>query len=179
MTLSFRRAELDDLPALHALVEIAYRGEASRAGWTTEADLIDGQRTDREELEDLMSSPKKRFLLGFLALEGPGDELVASVLVSDEGDAAYIGMFVVRPVLQGRGLGKLVLAEAERIARDELGRNAVRMQVIAQRDELIAWYARRGYTPTGERAPFPYGDTRSGAPKRDDLEFVILRKELA
>jgi ribosomal protein S18 acetylase RimI-like enzyme len=178
MALSFRRAVPDDLPALHALVETAYRGDASRAGWTTEADLIDGQRTDREELESLMSSPTKRFVLGFLSGDGEGDELVASVLVSDEGDAAYVGMFVVRPVLQGRGLGKLVLAEAERIAREELGRRVVRMQVIAQRDELIAWYARRGYAPTGERAPFPYGNARAGAPKRDDLEFVILRKEL-
>src|SRR4051794_13241714 len=43
----FREAGPADLGAIVALVESAYRGESSRAGWTTEADLLDGQRTDR------------------------------------------------------------------------------------------------------------------------------------
>jgi ribosomal protein S18 acetylase RimI-like enzyme len=172
--IAFRLATLADIPALHALIEGAYRGEGSRAGWTTEADLIDGQRTDAEVLRGLLTSPRKRFVLGV-----EDDELIACVLVSDEGDAAYMGMFVVRPDLQSRGIGKIVLAEVERIAREDLGRAAVRMQVIAQRAPLLEWYARRGYLPTGERAPFPYGNVRAGLPKREDLEFVILRKELS
>ena len=173
MTLSFRRAALPDLPALHALVESAYRGEASRAGWTTEADLLEGQRTDIDALAALLASATHQCILAF---DGP--ELVASVLVSDEGDAAHVGLFAVRPSRQGCGIGSRLLAEAERTARDGLKRREVRMHVIRQRHELIAWYARRGYVPTGARAPFPYGDARVGLPTRDDLEFVVLRKNL-
>jgi GNAT superfamily N-acetyltransferase len=173
VALTFRRATPDDVAALHALVEGAYRGDSSRTGWTTEADLLDGQRTDREELDGLIRGETTRFLLGC-----DGDAPVACVLLSDEGEVVYLGMFVVRPDLQSRGLGKLVLAEAERVARDEMKRRAIRMTVIAQRPELIDWYTRRGYHPTGAREDFPYGDPRSGVPRRDDLYFVVLLKEL-
>ena len=169
----FRRAGPADLPALHVLIETAYRGEASRAGWTTEADLLEGQRTDPDALAAPLAGAKDRFIL---ALDER--ELVGSVLVTDEGDAAHVGMFAVQPSRQGHGIGSRLLAEAERVARDELQRREVRMHVIAQRHELIAWYARRGYAPTGERAPFPYGDASVGRPKRDDLEFVVLGKTL-
>lgn len=171
---SYRRAVTTDLPVLHALVESAYRGEASRAGWTSEADLLDGQRTDLDALGDLLAGPKHRFILAFEV-----GALVASVLVSDEEDAAHIGMLAVSPARQGRGTGSRLLAEAERVIRDELGRREVRMHVIAQRAELIAWYARRGYAPTGAREPFPYGDSRVGLPKREDLEFIVLGKVLS
>ena len=53
---------------------------------------------------------------------------------------------------------------------------ALRMTVIDVRDELIAWYERRGYRRTGIRKPFPYGDTRFGVPRRDDLRFEVLEK---
>jgi len=154
-------------------VERAYRGDPSRAGWTTEADLLDGQRTDPEELEGLIRRPSSRFLLGFLP-----DGLAACVCLVDEGDTVYLGMLVIRPTVQAQGLGRSLLAEAERVARDEIGRRAMRMTVIAQRPELIAWYTRRGYQSTGAREPFPYDDERSGLPKRSDLYFVVLRKEL-
>jgi hypothetical protein len=52
------------------------------------------------------------------------------------------------------------------------------MTVIAQRQELIAWYQRRGYSLTGEARPFPTEDPRFGLPKRDDLGFVVLEKRL-
>jgi ribosomal protein S18 acetylase RimI-like enzyme len=171
--MQFRRAAAADVPAIVALVESAYRGPASRAGWTTEADLLDGQRTDADEVARLLADPANRILL----VEGP-DGLLGSVLVSDQGDAAYVGMFAVRPGLQGRGVGSALLAEVERLSRDELGRQAARMTVLAQRAELIAWYERRGYRRTGAREPFPYGEPRLGLPRRDDLVFEVLRKEL-
>ena len=46
--LHFRSATLDDVDAIVALVTSAYRGDASRAGWTTEADFLDGNRIDAE-----------------------------------------------------------------------------------------------------------------------------------
>jgi len=171
---TFRRALLDDVTALHALVESAYRGEVSRAGWTTEADFLDGQRTDPDELAHLIAGPSTAILLAHR--EG---ELVGCVLLREEPGCAYLGMLSVRPALQSSGVGRALLDEAERVAKDELGRPEMRMRVISIRDTLLAWYERRGYVRTGEREPFPYDDPRSGRPRRQDLEFVVLRKRLA
>jgi ribosomal protein S18 acetylase RimI-like enzyme len=174
--MQFRAATAADVPAIVALVESAYRGDASRAGWTTEADLLDGQRTDPDEVAQLLARPGSRIVVAESA-EG----LLGSVLIKDEGDAVgavYVGMFAVRPGLQGQGLGRALLAEAERVGRQELGRRAVRMTVLIQRTELIAWYERRGYRRTGVREPFPYDEPRMGLPRRDDLVFEELRKEL-
>ncbi|MBX7194175.1 MAG: GNAT family N-acetyltransferase [Sandaracinaceae bacterium] len=169
----FRPATLADVPALHALVESAYRGEASRAGWTTEADFLDGQRTDPEELTELLSRADTRIVLAF-----DDDALVGCVLLRDEQACAYLGMLSVRPHLQSSGVGRSLLDEAERVARDELGRAEMRMRVISIRDSLIAWYERRGYARTDQTEPFPYGEPRAGRPRRDDLVFVVLRKSL-
>jgi ribosomal protein S18 acetylase RimI-like enzyme len=171
----FRTAGAGDVPAIVALVESAYRGEVSRAGWTTEADLLDGQRTDPAEVAQVIGEPGSRIVL---AEDGEAGGVVGSVLVADEGDAVYVGMFAVRPGLQGRGVGSALLAEAERVARQELRRAAARMTVLAQRPELIAWYERRGYRRTGLRESFPYGNPRNGLPRRDDLVFEVLRKPL-
>ncbi len=92
---------------------------------------------------------------------------------------AYFGMFAVRPALQGAGLGKVIIAEAERFARDEWSVAEMHMTVISAREDLIAWYVRRGYARTGEMSPFPYGDERFGLPTRDDLQFELLTKKLA
>jgi ribosomal protein S18 acetylase RimI-like enzyme len=170
---SFRLATLDDVPALHALVESAYRGEVSRAGWTTEADFLEGQRTDPDELSALVAGPATRLLLAH-----DDDQLVGCVLLKDEAQGAYLGMLSVRPALQSSGLGRALLEEAERFARVELGHRSMRMRVISLRDSLLGWYERRGYVRTGERERFPYDEPRAGKPLRDDLEFVVLTKPL-
>jgi len=171
MTLRFRRAELADVPDVVALVESTYRGEASRIGWTTEADLLDGPRTDADEVRSSIEAPRSCLVLGVR-----GDQLVACANVRAEGDAGYFGMFSVVPSLQRAGVGKAVLAEAERIARDEWRLPVMRMSVIDIRDELIAYYERRGYQRTGIKKPFPYGEERFGIPRRDDLRFEVLEK---
>ncbi|MFP8886355.1 GNAT family N-acetyltransferase [Streptomyces mangrovi] len=176
--LSFRTAREDDVPALVALVESAYRGEASRAGWTTEADLLDGQRTDPEGVADVVRAPGSLMLIA----ERDGEPVACCQLERREGGAgetvAYFGMFAVRPVLQGGGLGRAVLAEAERTVRERWGAREMHMTVITARVDLIAWYERRGYARTGRTSPFPYGDERFGVPLRDDLEFELLVKSL-
>jgi len=171
---AFRTAAADDVDAIVALVESAYRGDASRAGWTTEADMLDGQRTDPAGVAALIGKPDSRILL----LEDAGG-LLACAHIEKQGGAAYFGMFAVDPRRQGRGTGRIVLAEAERIAHAEWGCTAMQMTVISIRDELIAWYERRGYRRTGEYLPFPYGDARFGIPRRDDLRFERLVKPLA
>lgn len=171
--LVFRTATEDDVPALVALVESAYRGDDSRSGWTTEADLLEGQRTDPEGVTEIVKAPDGRVLVA----ERDG-EIVACCQLEHRGTHAYFGMFAVRPQRQGGGLGKVVLAEAERAARAEWGATEMQMTVIRQREDLIAWYVRRGYARTGKLTPFPYGDERFGIPQRDDLAFELLVKQL-
>ncbi|MEO5641023.1 MAG: GNAT family N-acetyltransferase [Sphingomicrobium sp.] len=172
--MKLNEATVEDLPVLHALIESAYRGDSARAGWTHEADLLDGQRTDLAELEATVADPARRLLV----LRN-GDEISACVALTDKGAGlAYLGLLTVDPPRQAGGLGRSMLAAAEDHAAAGLGAARVEMTVIAQRDELIAWYERRGYRATGERRPFPHDDPRAGLPKRDDLEFVVLEKPI-
>ncbi|WP_374248556.1 GNAT family N-acetyltransferase [Thermomonas sp.] len=171
--LHFRAATAADTTAIVQLVESAYRGDASRAGWTTEADFLDGRRTGTDDVAACLARPRSRILLA----ERDG-ALLACAHVAEEDGCGYFGMFAVQPGLQGTGIGKLVLAECERIARDDWQLPAMRMTVIDIRDELIAFYQRRGYHRTGVFKPFPYGDARFGLPLRDDLRFEILEKPL-
>jgi ribosomal protein S18 acetylase RimI-like enzyme len=171
--IAFRTAIAADIPIVVALVESAYRGDASRVGWTTEADFLDGRRTGPDDIEAILARDQSALLLA----ERNG-ELLACAHVAVEDGAGYFGMFSVNPALQGGGIGKAVLAEAERIAREQWRCPSMRMTVIDIRDELIAFYERRGYRRTGIKKPFPYGDARFGLPKRDDLRFEVLEKPL-
>jgi GNAT superfamily N-acetyltransferase len=172
--LTFRIATIDDIPALIALVESAYRGDASRAGWTTEADMLEGQRIDADSLQKTLAAPDNRILIA----EKQGEMLACCHIEKQANAAGYFGMFSVRPGLQGSGIGKLLLAEAERQTRDEMHCPRMEMTVIDIRESLINFYERRGYARTGIHKSFPYGDERFGIPKRDDLRFELLTKEL-
>lgn len=175
----FRVAGPADVNAVVLLIESAYRGDASRAGWTTEADFLDGQRTDAAEVASLLKRRDSAILLCERAGES-GVELLACAHVEKHGHGScYFGMFSVRPDMQGAGVGRALLGEAERIAREQWHCHTMRMTVIDIRDALIAWYARRGYRRTGEYKAFPYGDARFGIPKRDDLRFEWLDKSLS
>ncbi|WP_405192507.1 GNAT family N-acetyltransferase [Streptomyces anthocyanicus] len=171
--LTFRDATDADVDALVALIESAYRGDASRAGWTTEADILQGQRTDPQGVLEVVKAPDSRLL----TVERDG-RIVACCQLEHRGAHAYFGMFAVSPALQGAGLGKAIIAEAERQARTTWGVTEMHMTVISVRDDLIAWYERRGYRRTGETTPFPYGDERFGIPQRADLRFELLVKPL-
>ncbi|MBV2364330.1 GNAT family N-acetyltransferase [Streptomonospora nanhaiensis] len=176
----FRLADEADIPLLVELVNSAYRGDSSRKGWTTEADLLGGQRVDAEGIAELLARPGTRVIVA----EVGGDPVACCELAGGPGadgaagGDAYFGMFCVRPDAQGGGLGARVLAEAERVARQEFGCRRMRMTVLHQREDLIAFYERRGYRRTGRFEPFPYGDPRFGLPKRPDLVFAELAKPL-
>lgn len=171
---AIRDAVTADIPALHRLIESAYRGEASRAGWTTEADLLDGQRTDPDDLADILGDPKQALLTAWR-----GEELVGCVLIADRGGGTgYFGMLSIRPKLQGGGLGRRLIAAAEVALSDRFGSERVRISVFPQRDTLIAWYERLGYRRTGDTLPFPYGNPRFGLPRRGDLYFVVMERTL-
>lgn len=168
-----RRATPDDVPALVALVESAYRGSGSRQGWTTEAHLLRGQRVDGAMVTEAVTGADSVVLV--VAADGPPD---ACCQLERRDGYAYFGMFAVRPAAQGGGLGRALLAAAERYAGDRWNAGEVRMTVLTQRQDLIGWYVRRGYTRTDETLPFPYGDERFGVPMRDDLAFEVLVKKL-
>lgn len=169
-----RPAIAADAPALRTLVNSAFRGDTSRAGWTTEADLLDGQRVDVEGLLAMVDAPGHVVLL-----QEHGAALVGCVHLERTGDECHVGLLAIRPTAQGAGRGRALLEAAERWAVDHWGSRAAHMTVITLRVELVAWYERRGYRRTGVRKPFPYGDTRFGLPRRPDLEFEVLRKLLA
>ncbi len=176
MTIAIRPATADDLPALHALVESAYRGTTARGGWTHEADLLDGQRTDIAALGDSLADPRHCVLL---AIAEPG-KLTGCVEITDQGGGlSYLGLLSVDPSSQAKGLGKQLILAAEAAARARFAATQMELTVIRQRQELISFYQRRGYRLTGEERPFPYGDERFGQPRRDDLVFVVLARTLA
>jgi len=172
--LSFRRAVQADVDVIVTLVNSAYRGMSSRAGWTTEADLLDGQRTDAEEISSLIGANDSLILLCL-----SGNEIIGSAhLEKVDSKTAYMGMLVIRPVLQGKGLGKRFIHEAEQSAHEEWGTDRTQIQVITLRHELIAYYERLGYRRTGEIRPFP-ADPRYGIPRLAGLQFEVLEKILA
>ena len=168
--LTFRFAGRADAPAIAALIEEGYRGDESRRGWTTEADLIEGNRTSAAEIEALIAGPNARFLMAF-----DGAALIGCALIKNENGEGYFGMFAVRPALQGAGRGKQILAYAEQKIRDLWNCPRIAMTVISIREDLVAYYERRGYTRTGKK-PFPF-DREPGA-KRTDFHFVVLAKPL-
>jgi ribosomal protein S18 acetylase RimI-like enzyme len=158
-----------DIPELVRLINSAYRGESSKKGWTTEADLLDGIRTDKKNLQELIADADATILK---CLNDDG-HLVGSVYLQKQKDHLYLGMLTVKPELQGFGIGKKLLQAAELYAKN----NAcilIMMTVISVREELIAWYERFGYKKTGRKKPFPEG-TEFGIPKQP-LEMVILEK---
>lgn len=169
---TFRPARSEEAEFLVQLVNSAYRGDSSRAGWTTEADFLDGQRTDEQEIRELIQTDGSMLLLCL-----QDDEIVGSVNLQKAGDAAYLGMLVIRPDLQGHGIGRHLMQAAETIVQQEWGVRKIEMTVITLRSELIAFYERRGYRRTGIIKPFPTA-VRFGIPRVEGLQFEVLEKEL-
>ena len=159
-----------DVPDLNRLVNSAYRGDSSRKGWTTEADLLGGIRTDEAGLHDMLAKPEATILT--YKFDG---QLIGSVYLEVKNDSLYLGMLTVLPDLQAAGIGRQLLEAAETYARKHSCRT-ISITVIPQRTELLAWYERRGYQRTGQTYPFPT-DPRFGEPK-EPLSFVELEKKL-
>jgi len=166
MSLAVRAAVVTDLPILQPLIQRAYRGDDARAGWTHEADLLDGERIGIGELEAMIADPAERLLVGF-----DEDRMVGCVRVANSGGGlAYLGLLCVDPLLQTGGYGKQLIAAAEATARREFDADRIEMTVIDRRAELIAFYQRRGYAQVGTR-DFP-------VVVDPPLHMVVLEKPL-
>ena len=165
-------AQDTDIPAIMQLLNSAYRGESSRKGWTTEADLIAGNvRTDENNLADVMAIPGSIFL----KYTNDNGIIQGCVNLQVQDKKVYLGMFSVDPASQGAGIGKIILRSADEYARSQ-GCTSIYMSVISVRAELIAWYQRHGYVDTGERKAFNE-DGLTGKHLRK-LEFMILEKPI-
>jgi ribosomal protein S18 acetylase RimI-like enzyme len=171
-TLDLRPATIEDVDEIVDLINMCYRGDSSRAGWTTEADLLGGTRTHDKEIRDLISQPGSMILVCI-----SDRELVGSVHIQQDGDASYLGLLAVQPNRQDGGVGRQLIKAAEDHARDSWGSTRMTMSVITVRPELLAYYERRGYRRTGKMKPFAY-DESHGIPSVDGIMLEILEKEL-
>ncbi|HEY2727929.1 MAG TPA: GNAT family N-acetyltransferase [Parafilimonas sp.] len=164
-------ANENDITALNILVNSAYRDESSKQGWTTEAGILDGIRTDEASLKEMMLQSSS-----FILKYEEDNKITGCVYLRKEKDKMYLGMLTVSPLIQNKGIGKILLSASE----DEACKrncNSIFMSVISIRTELINWYKKYGYYDTGIKKPFPENDPRFGIPKTH-LEFIILEKSI-
>jgi len=166
------KATLEDVSALNKLINSAYRGESSKKGWTTEANILEGSRTTEKELTEIIQD-KKNTILKFTE----NNQIIGCVLLIEKEHQLYLGMLTVSPELQNSGVGKKILQQAE-IHASALGLSKIVMTVITVREELIAWYKRHGYVDTGAREPFPVSDVFSQT-SNEPLEFMVLEKRIS
>ena len=162
----------EDIAQMEKLVNSAYRGDSSRKGWTTEADLLDGIRTNKDVLSGMINRGDSIVL----KCNNAKNQLVGCVYLQKKEEKLYLGMLTVAPDIQAQGIGKKLLQASEEYAQTQQC-TAITISVISLRQELIKWYERRGYKATGERKPFPSNDPRFGLPKQQ-LEFIVMEKKL-
>lgn len=174
MHIECTQAQEQHLPEILKLVNSAYRGESSKKGWTTEANILDGQRIDLESLREIINTEDSMILI---AEDEDAEKIVGCVQLNKQGTDCYLGMLTVSPELQRKGIGKMLLQESEAFAEFWDCTHIV-MTVIASRSELIKWYEGHGFKKTGETKPFPYGDERFGIPKVENLYFDVMKKRL-
>ena len=165
------QATLIDIPELNILVNSAYRGETSKRGWTTEANLLDGLRIDEQTLTGYFDDPN----IILLKNTDETGQITGTVYLEARATKLYVGMFSVSPLLQGKGTGRDLLLAAETYAK-RLNCRTLTMTVISIRHELISWYQRRGYKITGEMLPF-HVDKKFGIPKQP-IELIVLEKDI-
>src|SRR5579862_288799 len=169
----FRRARPADADMIAALVNGAFSGDHGTAGWTYENEIFEGERTHATEILDLLARPQSMFLLRFQQ-----SEVVGCAYLRKTGGAAYLGMLAVRPSLQGSGVGKRIMAEAERIARDEMHCTLMTIGVITNhRPDVTAFYERRGFARTGRIKPFEGSQARRQK-KAQDARAEWMEKRL-
>ena len=165
-------ATLDDVTALEKLINSAYRGETSKLGWTTEANLLQGERITIDELQETINN-KENTILKFTK----DTVIIGCVLLVNKQNKLYLGMLTVSPKLQNSGIGKKLLKEAETYALS-VGLPKIVMTVISIREELITWYNRHGFIDTGHREPFPLNGT-DAILSQNPLEFIVLEKKVS
>lgn len=163
------KATIQDVSSLNVLINSAYRGESSKKGWTTEANILEGKRTTEDELIEIIQDQKNTILK-----YSENNEIIGCVLLKENDSELYLGMLTVSPELQNSGIGKKLMQQAEIFALT-LGLSKIVMTVISVRAELISWYKRHGFVDTGAREPFPVSEVFNQIGS-EPLEFMVLEK---
>jgi len=172
LDLKFRFATQTDVAPVVALVNRAYRGHNSVLGWTHEAHLLEGERLSSKQLGMQLQDADALMLLA-----EKGNVLKGCMMLSHSAEKTYLGTFAVSPEVQGKGVGRAMLQQAEVIAGQQWGVQRLEMVVISQRQDLIAYYQRRGYFLSGDETDFPL-DLEVGIPKKERLTLTTLVKLL-
>ena len=167
--LQFKLATISDAKVIAELIHSAYREVGSRAGWTTEEHLVDGERVSTKEVEEIIQQAHSFFILAVVENQIQG----CVHFKHESAQISYLGLLAVKPKLQARGLGKALILEVERMAH-ESGRAIIRMTVIDVRSELISFYQRRGYQLTGVVVPFPLPELM----KKKEISLLEMQKDL-
>lgn len=168
------KANFADLAQIEALVEAAYRGESAKIGWTFESDLIDGKRLNDGELEEILGNPNKQL---FVMREYNG-QILATICIYRNEKTCEFGMFAVNPKLQANGIGKLLLNHAEEYAKSIWGFSIMQLSVIRNRQNLIDYYTRRGYRPSGKVFSMSDHHLNDDMTRGHDLTLEIYEKQL-
>lgn len=158
-----------DVPAIIKIVNSAYHGQADSKSWTSEGHLVSGPRITEENLHNYIQQPN----ITILRCADEQGSIVGCVLLEKKQDTLYLGMLSVDPQIQASGIGKLLLSAAETFARQHQYKT-ITITVIDRRVELIDWYKRKGYKPTGNVIPF----TNPSSTALDNFSFVELQKDL-
>ena len=167
------KATLEDAKELNKLVNSAYRGEESKKGWTTEAEILGGIRIDEQALALLLAKPR----VSILKLSDENGTILGTVCLEVKAHELHLGLFAVSPLAQGNGIGKLLLMAAEQHALENNCTKIV-ISVIGKRVELIAWYCRHGYVATGSSVAFEEIEGRFGEPKVASISLIEMEKVL-
>jgi GNAT superfamily N-acetyltransferase len=131
--LPIRSASAEDVAAVVALLNAAF---------AMERDFIDKDRTSAPEIERYMTTGT------FFLVDGDAAGLAACMYLEQRGDHVYLGMLAVNPAQQGRGLGRRMMAAAERHAAS-LGCRAIDIRIVNRRTELPPFYRALGFVDHG------------------------------
>lgn len=167
--LKYRLAINTDIAQLVKLINAAYR-QKNENTWTTEAEIVMGERISYAQLEQLFKNHNFHLLVA-----EQNNQVVACIGLTFDESSVEIGTFAISPNWQNQGLGKLVLDNAEKYAKDiQFDLKTYVMWVLSVRTELIAFYERRGYIQTGVVEDYPL-DADVGIPQVD-LHLVEMMK---
>ena len=155
MIAAIRHGAPEDAAALADLINLAYEAERF---------FVLGDRTNEDDVRREMTRGT------FLVATDSGGRLVGCVIVEATGTVGQFGMLAVDPALQGRGIGRQLIAAAETEVR-QAGAASMEILVVNLRDDLLALYGRLGYTASGTR---PYVHR----PTIRSCHFIVMRKEL-
>ncbi len=169
-TTTFREAKIEDIPQIVDLVNISYRSKEFK-GWTSEADIVKGDRINNAQVQELFQNDSKVFVMF------KDEELIGCVHVHKQNDSCYIGMLTTHPNVQNMGIGKEILKLAEEHSIKNYSINCFEMSVLSVREELINFYERRGYKRTGDNEPYPV-NANVGTPLSSEIQVLHLVKEI-